>query len=219
MSLPKLPDTPPITVWSNPKLKFCPNRPCNFCDEDQRVIDTHVLNVHPQGQFKIDGTVMTEDDKREALLAQIPDERYQCPFCFTTFPHARATRFFLDDGELSKMALCLKAAGGCGAKMQLASMAITREAPRSFGRFVGSYSKFWAKVDHDEWNKGLKKLYPVNNSLKWEDPNQLLNQFWLGYGDARPEWAQKQKEKQMARDYERSVGFRSDDDREDESGR
>jgi len=212
-------------LWYNEEMRFCDHKPCNFATVDPDDLRSHVLSVHGEevlkAQGKLEGGVVTDDDKRAAIMAAIPDERYQCPFCLTVFPHSRVTRFFLDDGKLSKMALCNKEAGGCGKRMQCDSMRKTRLPPRDFGRFIGSYPKFWAFVDHDTWVKGLKKMLPSSNTLKWDDPTQPMSQFWLGYGDARPEWALKQAQDRMYREYEESQGgFKGErGDQEDELGK
>jgi hypothetical protein len=73
-------------------------------------------------------------------------------------------------------------------------MTVLRSAPRDFGRWVGGYSGFWHKVEHDDWIKKLYKQYPK----VWVD------EFWNGYGDARPQFKEKQLINQAYRDYEKS---------------
>jgi len=192
-------------LWHNPRMKYCPHFPktCHFMDEDQKEIDNHVINVHPEdllrSQGKLDGTKLTEDDKRLAILASLPDDDVMCPFCFTKWK-ARATRFFNDsDGKLSKMVVCKKSGGGCGRKMQAATMEWYRN-PKSFGREVGGYKMFWKivneeSVGHDRWMKGLKQLYHID---------ALMQQFWDGYGESKPEFAEKQKIRKMEREAEQA---------------
>ena len=198
-----------MSAWINPRMKFCPHygKGCNFADEDPKNIESHILNVHQdevlRAQGKLDGTKLTEDDKRVAILAALPDNDVMCPFCFTKWK-SRATRFFNDsDGKLSKMVRCKKDGGGCGRKMQAGTMEWYND-PKQFGREVGGYTMFWKivneeSVGHDKWMKGLKELYHIP---------ALMEQFWDGYGDARPEFADKQRVKKMEREAEAAGQFK-----------
>ena len=74
--------------------------------------------------------------------------------------------------------------------------------PREFGREVGAYKMFWKIVNeeakgHDDWIKGLKTLYPTDH-LK----GLFMQLFWDGYGDSKPEFAEKQRIAKAAREYE-----------------
>jgi hypothetical protein len=196
-----LPDSAPVTLWVNEKVKYCPLYPekCHFAHESQAEIDTHVLNAHRdevlKAQGKLDGTKLTEDDKRVAVLAALPDNDVVCPFCFTKWK-TRAMRFFNEsDGKLSKMVMCKKNGGGCGRKMQAGTMDWYSD-PRQFGREVGGYTMFWKivneeSVGHDKWMKGLRQLYPTQ---------AVMQQFWDGYADSNPAFAEKQRIKQAERD-------------------
>lgn len=212
-------------LWTNPRMKYCPLYPerCHFANESQAEIDTHVLNVHKddvlRAQGKLEGGVVTEDDKRLAVLQSLPIESFQCPFCLSVFQNSTVTRFFLDDGKLSKMALCKKDAGGCGKRMLVDSMRKTKLGPRDFGRYVGSYPRFWGNVDHDRWMKLLKTMYKPVAALKWDDVNQPMSQFWLGYGDVRPEFAEKQRIARATKEYEADRDAAEREDQEDETGR
>ena len=234
-------------------MKFCPyyGHGCNFADEDINIVQTHVVNTHPAGPpkgkptslkartgaDKMDGTKLTEDERRDAILASLPDDRYVCPFCWKVWPHARACRMFLDNGKLSTMAFCNRNAGGCGTRMQVSTMLWYRKPPRDFGREMGAYEKLWKKIHeaigkantgvHDEeqlhrlWMDGLRRLYPRIKTLDWDSPEQPGNQFWLGFADANPRFAEKQRIARAEREYAeagRSQG-QSDDDTPDEGGR
>ena len=232
---------PMTTLWVNEKMHFCSYEPCNFADVDPAVVQNHEANVHllrpsdwttpkvahskvktntilkdaPKGQTTTEGKEFTEDDRRRGILDSLSKERYQCPFCFNVFQDSRVTREFLDTGKLSMMAFCKGAAGGCGKRMKLTTMLWTRGSPRDFGREIGGYVGWWFKLpfDRDEWMKRLKTLYPKNNNIKWDAPEQPLNQFWLGYGDSRPEFAEKQRVKRMEREYaEANKGSEQEDD-------
>ncbi len=214
----------------NQGMKICTMTRCFYVDTDAQVIIEHFLRHHVKAgqavmvdhkdvQINLAGGEITEEDRQAVILASIPDERYQCPFCFNVYPHARATRFFLDDGSLSKRVVCRKDAGGCGATMLPVTMTVTRGSPIDFGRFVGSYPKFWFKTDHDRWMIALKKMYPSVKSLAWDDVNQPMSQFWLGYGEMRPEFAQKQKEAKMLKDAIASGQVAPEEDQVDEAGR
>jgi hypothetical protein len=182
-------------------MKFCPHygNGCGFADEDESNIQSHVLSAHQdevlRAQGKLDGGKVTEDDKRAMIIGSLPDEDVVCPFCLTKWK-TRATRFFNDsDGKLSKMVRCKKDGGGCGRRMQASTMLWYRD-PKQFGREVGAYTMFWKIVNeeavgHDKWMKGLKQLYPID---------ALMQQFWDGYGESKPEFAEKQKIKKMERD-------------------
>ena len=205
----RLPDSQPVTLWVNTKMQFCPHygKGCGFASEDPEEIRNHILNVHREevlaAQGKLDGGKLTEEEKRLAIIGALPNESVVCPFCFTRW-ESRATRFFNDaDGKLSKMVRCKKDGGGCGRKMQEATMMWYNE-PRTFGREVGGYKMFWKTVSeegigHDEWMKRLKQFY--TNKV-------VMQQFWDGYGDARPEFAEKQKIKKMEREAEQAGQFK-----------
>lgn len=137
-------------------------------------------------QMLLEGRSMNDDDMKIAILESIPNEEVWCPFCFEK-QKSRATRFFLDDGKISKMVRCCI----CHSKMQAGSMKILFEGAKTFGMFIGGYSHFWSKIDHDEWIKKLKATFKPNE----------ISKFWEGYANIRPQFKERQKQNQMERDY------------------
>ena len=204
---------PSYTAWRNPKMIFCPTQDCHFADEDPDVIQTHILNIHKEevlkAQGKLDGTKLTEDEKRAAIISSLPNIEGVCPFCLTKW-NTKACREFNTDGKLSAMLFCKKSGGGCGRRMQASTMQ-WYHSPTQMGREVGAYMKFWKIVNeegvgHDKWMKLLKALYPVD---------ALMSQFWNGYGETNPKFAEKQRIKKAEREYAQQ----QDDDTPDEGGR
>ena len=138
-------------------------------------------------QHLLEGRPMDEDDRRITVLQSLPNEEVWCPFCFEK-QKARATRFFLDDGKLSKMVRCCV----CHRRMAQSSMKILFQGPKQFGMFIGGYSRFWFTIDHADWIRKLKATFK---------PNEIA-EFWSGYGGMRPEFKEKQRLDQLQRDYE-----------------
>ena len=190
---------PPKVLWENPNMKRCPyvdKGECGFYDVDQEKIDAHVLRVH--GQTDLTGRHLTEDDRRTVLLEQSPNYAVRCPFCLTE-QRLRATRTFNEDGSLSKLVRCVE----CKTKMQMESLTVAND-PRNFGRWAGAYKGFWFKIkpDHDGWIKGLKQIYSYEQS----------KQFWEGYAETNPKFAERRRVEQQAKEYEKGT------DDTDESG-
>ena len=196
---------PARTLYVNPAISSCPA--CAYKGSEEEVVQ-HIVKHHPQK--KLDGTLETDDDKKEKILAALHDEQFQCPFCFNVFPHAKVTRFFLDDGKLSKMVVCKQDAGGCGQRMTVDSMRQARASPTDFGHWVGAYSAsgFWKKVDHDKWMKGLQMLYKFNK--------ELMDQFWKAYAELNPKFAEKQRNREID---QQAKAYAAETDQVDESGR
>ena len=196
------PGAEPSDVFKQCAFSYPEGNQCFYIDEDEAIVVEHYMKSHSEdGQAILEGRRMTEDDRRAAILAALPNEDVVCPFCFSG-QKAVATRFFLDDGKLSNMAKCCV----CKKRMRADSMRQIRGGPRDFGRWVGAYPRFWGMVEHDAWLKKLKATYAPLQSLKWDDPNQPLSLFWAGYGDSRPEFALKQKIAQQQREYEKQSG-------------
>lgn len=172
------------TVWFNQKMKQCAFLGCVVRSEDGDELTEHHVKQHT-----LDGKILTDEEKRVSIMEALSNEEVWCPFCFDKQKH-RATRFFLDDGKLSKMARCFT----CKAKMQPASMKILYEGGKAFGMFVGGYSHFWQKIDHDVWIQKLKTAFPSD----W------VSKFWEGYGDMKPEFKEKQRIAQAQREYDAS---------------
>jgi hypothetical protein len=200
---------------------------------------TEVLSRPPthrvtSAQVKLDGQEVTEDDRREAILRELEDEPLLCPFCLSKFPHGRVCRKFRADGKLGLDVVCNAAAGGCGREMRLDTMRLFRKSPRAFGQFVGSHKGFFFKAHeslgkvnkdifdddklHKMWLDSLRKMLPNNRALKWDDPNQPMSLFWIGFGEGNPVWAEKNRVKKAAEAYERESKGRSSEDQVDESG-
>lgn len=212
---------------------------CHYIDFEPAVVIDHYLRHHastvkelaqamvdvqegergPMAQIKLEGTKFTEDDRREAVLAALPKEKWQCPFCLNVYPVSSVCRFFLDNGKLSAKVLCRKDAGGCDHTMMPASMLVTRGSPYDYGVFVGAYPGFWKKVDHDKFLAKVKALYPRVNSIAWDAPEQPLSRFWEGYAYTRPEFAEKQRVAKAVRDAKEAGQISEETDQVDESGR
>ena len=223
-------------LYVNPVAKVCTL--CWYVDTDPRVIIDHYLKEHVKSgeavmvdqrnvQINLQGGELTDDDRKLVILASVEKEVLTCPFCMTVYANARVVRFFTGSGALSTRALCPKPAGGCGHTMMLDSMRVVRRGPKEHGRFLGTFGAFlWvgekAKVDHDTFMPKLKKLYPTVSGIAWDAAEQPMKQFWLGYGDSRPEWAEKKRtelEYKKAMEDAMASGQVKDDDSPDEGGR
>ncbi len=201
------------TLWTNPDMRFCNKlipQGCGFADTDEDTMVSHIAKHHMKlAQLSgaepedaktqlsiIDGRVLTIEDRKIAMLQALPNDRVTCPFCFEQ-QEDRATRIFASDGSANfmKSRKCVE----CGQKMHAETMRMLRQPPREFGRWVGAYPRFWKFVDHDSWLRKLKVQYPKD---------ELRGLFWEGYGDSRPEFKEKQRQRQAERDYEKSTGFK-----------
>ena len=191
-------------VWVNLQIKRCLEDPdnCHFADADEDKIKTHIAKFHKQLDF--DGSPLSTDDRKILALEASPNTPVYCPFCLTG-QRLRAMRLFNAEGVMLKDVRCVE----CRREMRHDSTTATRDAYK-FGVWVGNYKGFWYKISRDKWLAALKNLYP----------GTLQGKFWEGYGFARPEWAEKQRIRKAAEDYERSFGKREQPaDDEDEGGR
>lgn len=197
-------------VWVNLQIKRCLEDPdnCHFADEDEDKIKTHIAKFHKQLDF--DGSTLSTDDRKILALEASPNTPVHCPFCLTG-QRLRAMRLFNAEGVMLKNVRCVE----CRREMRHDSTTATRDAYK-FGLWVGDDKNrsFWHKrtISHAKWMALLQKLYPKD----------LQTKFWEGYGFNHPAWAEKQRVKQQAEEYERSFRKRersSDTDDEDEGGR
>ena len=140
------------------------------------------------GQRTLEGKTIIEMEQ-EQILEQFEDKIVQCPFCFAR-QNQRAMKVFLDGEKttLSKMAHC----NYCKKAMRPKSIEVISYGGYEFGKFVGLYGGFWKIVDHDKWMHNFKKQFS----------QQFQDQFWKGYGVARPDFAEKQRIDKEVRAYE-----------------
>ena len=152
-----------------------------------------IESIRPGEQVTLLGSKLSVEDRQLLILRSIPlEEQVVCPFCLEVQP-SRATRMFNDDGvTLSKMVHC--AMPTCHKVMRGDSMKIPRASPRDFGFWVGKYKGFWKEVEDTGWSGRLRAFYHNNK--------EMSDQFWQGYGEAVPAFAEKQRIKQAERDYQ-----------------
>jgi hypothetical protein len=167
-------------------MKECTFPGCHYPSADWEEIRDHYVSEHGAlktgaeantKQVNLGGRALSRDDRIEQILLALPQERVQCVYCFMQ-QDSKAARQFNGEGKLLKIAKCVN----CKKTMELATMRMMRD-PRAFGHFVGSYKGWWFKVEHDAWLDNLKIIYS----------KERMNQFWAGYAEGNPGFAERQR--------------------------
>jgi len=172
-----------------------------------------------------------EDERRVALeeaKSKTEDILTRCPFCLRSqnlremvilkdnsveaskMRRCKFSRDALKEREITEVEECPK-----NGKMQNLTAIIWLKGAKQFGIHIGYYDGFWQIVDHDKWLASLKDIAFKANAINLKD-------FWNGYAEARPKFAEKRKAADAERQYAEAEGFRDeeqDTDEVDEGGR